>query len=121
MLTTSRYAFGGEPFWVKLYLANGDEPNIKTDTVMAEIFNFSQKPELADGQVACANCKDGQKNDAWATAYISITPLLAKLIKESKKNDTNKLTTMKQGEVLHYLRKNAYWRIIKVCGISCLR
>ena len=121
VLTTNRYAFGGEPFWVKLYLAKGEEPDIKTDKIMAEVFNFSQKPQLADGQVACENCKDGQENDVWATAYISITPLLTKLIKEGKKDDKNKLTTMRQGEVLQYLRKNAYWRVIKVCGISCLR
>lgn len=116
LLTTRRYAFGGEPFWIKLYLANGDKADIKTDAIMAEIFNFSQKPEKENGDVACASCKDGKESDVWGTAYISITPLLIKMIKENEgKKDVEKLTSMKQGEVLKYLREKAYWRIIKVC------
>jgi hypothetical protein len=76
--------------------------------LIAEVYNFSQKPEL-DGSTVCGNCKGGQAIKIKSTAYIPITPVLYKLLKTGRK-----LKTLTRDEVLAFLRKSAYWRVIKV-------
>lgn len=73
----TRYAFSGQPFWVKLYLAQEEGIQSPLTDLIAEGYNFSQKPEL-DGKVVCGNCKKGQKVRIKSTAYIPITPILYK-------------------------------------------
>ncbi|KAJ5200889.1 hypothetical protein N7449_005692 [Penicillium cf. viridicatum] len=99
-----KYAFGGQPFWVKLYLAQEDGIQTPLTDLIAEVYNFSQKPEL-DGSSVCGNCTKGQKSRVKSTAYIPITPVLYKLIRGGRK-----LKSLTRDEVLAYIRKRAYWR-----------
>ncbi|KAJ5784169.1 uncharacterized protein N7518_009846 [Penicillium psychrosexuale] len=102
-----KYALGGQPFWVKLYLAQEDGIQTPLTDLIAEVYNFSQKPEL-DGSSVCGNCKKGQTSRVKSTAYIPITPVLYKLLKGGRK-----LKTLTRDEVLAYIRKRAYWRVFK--------
>ena len=114
----NRYALGGQPFWVKLYLAQEEGVQTPITDLIAEVYNFSQKPEL-DGAVVCGNCTDGQKAKVKSTAYIPITPVLFKLARSGRK-----LKSLSRDEVLEYIRKRAYWRVFKVsqCAyIQCQR
>ena len=104
----NRYAFGGNPFWVKLYLAQEDGIQNPLTDLIAEVYNFSQKPEL-DGKTVCGNCKKGQKIGIKSTAYVPITPILYKLLQAGRK-----LKSLTRDEVLAYLQKRAYWRVVKV-------
>ncbi|KAJ5780085.1 hypothetical protein N7457_005245 [Penicillium paradoxum] len=99
-----KYAFGGQPFWVKLYLAQEDGVQTPLTDLIAEVYNFSQKPEL-DGSSVCGNCTKGQKSGVKSTAYIPITPVLYKLVRSGRK-----LQSLTREEVLAYVRKRAYWR-----------
>ncbi|KGO40736.1 Concanavalin A-like lectin/glucanases superfamily [Penicillium expansum] len=99
-----KYALGGQPFWVKLYLAQEDGIQTPLTDLIAEVYNFSQKPEL-DGSSVCGNCTEGQKSRVKSTAYIPITPVLYKLIRGGRK-----LKSLTRDEVLEYIRKRAYWR-----------
>ncbi|KAJ5346417.1 hypothetical protein N7541_008899 [Penicillium brevicompactum] len=102
-----KYAFGGQPFWVKLYLAQEDGVQTPLTDLIAEVYNFSQKPEL-DGASVCGNCTDGQKSRVKSTAYIPITPVLFKLVRSGRK-----LKSLSRDEVLAYIKKRAYWRVVK--------
>ncbi|CAG7929405.1 unnamed protein product [Penicillium olsonii] len=102
-----KYALGGQPFWVKLYLAQEEGVQTPLTDLIAEVYNFSQKPEL-DGAVVCGNCTDGQKAKVKSTAYIPITPVLFKLARSGRK-----LKSLSRDEVLEYIRKRAYWRVFK--------
>ncbi|CAG7938948.1 unnamed protein product [Penicillium olsonii] len=102
-----KYALGGQPFWVKLYLAQEEGVQTPITDLIAEVYNFSQKPEL-DGAVVCGNCTDGQKAKVKSTAYIPITPVLFKLARSGRK-----LKSLSRDEVLEYIRKRAYWRVFK--------
>ncbi|KAJ5541865.1 hypothetical protein N7461_007868 [Penicillium sp. DV-2018c] len=99
-----KYAFGGRPFWVKLYLAQEDGVQTPLTDLIAEVYNFSQKPEL-DGLSVCGNCTKGQALRIRSTAYIPISPVLYKLVRSGRK-----LTSLTRDEVLAYIRKRAYWR-----------
>ncbi|CAI7673953.1 unnamed protein product [Penicillium viridicatum] len=99
-----KYALGGQPFWVKLYLAQEDGVQTPLTDLIAEVYNFSQKPEL-DGSSVCGNCTKGQKSRVKSTAYVPITPILYKLLRGGRK-----LKSLTRDEVLEYIRKRAYWR-----------
>ncbi|CAI7654190.1 unnamed protein product [Penicillium glandicola] len=99
-----KYALGGQPFWVKLYLAQEDGIQTPLTDLIAEVYNFSQKPEL-DGSSVCGNCIKGQKSRVKSTAYIPITPVLYKLLRDGRK-----LKSLTRDEVLAYIGKRAYWR-----------
>ncbi|KAJ5407672.1 hypothetical protein N7509_001555 [Penicillium cosmopolitanum] len=102
-----KYAFGGQPFWIKLYIAQEEGVQTPITDLIAEVYNFSQRPEL-DGSTVCGNCKNGQTVKIKSTAYIPITPVLYKLLKAGRK-----LKTLTRDEVLSFLRKRAYWRVVK--------
>ncbi|KAJ6105130.1 hypothetical protein N7523_010204 [Penicillium sp. IBT 18751x] len=102
-----KYALGGQPFWVKLYLAQEDGVQVPVTDLIAEVYNFSQKPEL-DGATVCGNCKNGQTVRIKSTAYIPLTPVLYKLLRDGRK-----LKSLTREEVLSYLQKRAYWRVVK--------
>ncbi|CAG7969261.1 unnamed protein product [Penicillium salamii] len=102
-----KYALGGQPCWVKLYLAQEDGIQTPLTDLIAEVYNFSQKPEL-DGASVCGNCTSGQKSRVKSTAYIPISPVLFKLVRSGKK-----LKSLSRDEVLAYLQKRAYWRVVK--------
>ncbi|KAF3394050.1 Tyrosinase [Penicillium rolfsii] len=102
-----KYAFGGQPFWIKLYLAQEEGIQTAVTDLIAEIYNFSQRPEL-DGATTCGNCKKGEKILIKSTAYVPITPVLYRLLSTGRK-----LKTLTRNEVLAYLRKRAYWRVVK--------
>ncbi|KAJ5175788.1 uncharacterized protein N7482_001665 [Penicillium canariense] len=102
-----KYAFGGQPFWIKLYLAQENGFQTPVTDLIAEVYNFSQRPEL-DGATLCGNCKDGQKTRSKSTAYVPIAPVLYKLIQTGRN-----LKSLTRDEVLAYLQKRAYWRVVK--------
>ncbi|KAJ5173461.1 uncharacterized protein N7500_001392 [Penicillium coprophilum] len=102
-----KYALGGQPFWVKLYLAQEDGIQSPLRDLIAEVYNFSQKPEL-DGSSVCGNCTQGQNLRVKSTAYIPITPVLYKLLRGGRK-----LKSLTRDEVLTYIKKRAYWRVFK--------
>jgi hypothetical protein len=108
ILSLTRYAFGGQPFWIKLYLAQEEGIQTAVTDLIAEVYNFSQRPEL-DGATACGNCKKGQRILIKSTAYVPITPVLYRLLSTGRK-----LKTLTRDDVLAYLRKRAYWRVVKV-------
>lgn len=93
---------------MKLYLAQEDGVQTPLTDLIAEVYNFSQKPEL-DGASVCGNCTDGQKSRVKSTAYIPITPVLFKLVRSGRK-----LKSLSRDEVLAYIKKRAYWRVVKV-------
>ncbi|KAL1977859.1 hypothetical protein VTN31DRAFT_718 [Thermomyces dupontii] len=102
-----RFAFGGEAFWIRLYLAQQEGRQVSATDLIGEVYNFSQRPEV-NGKEVCTNCKKGQQKKVKATAYLPITPVLYSLIKEGR--DLKSLT---REEVLAYLQKRAYWRVVK--------
>ncbi|KAJ5375867.1 hypothetical protein N7517_007873 [Penicillium concentricum] len=99
-----KYALGGQPFWVKLYLAQEDGIQTPLTDLIAEVYNFSQKPDL-DGSSVCGNCTQGQQLRVKSTAYIPIAPVLYKLLGGGRK-----LKSLTRDEVLAYIKKRAYWR-----------
>lgn len=92
---------------MKLYLAQEDGIQTPLTDLIAEVYNFSQRPEL-DGSSVCGNCTKGQKSGVKSTAYIPITPVLYKLVRSGRK-----LQSLTRDEVLAYIRKRAYWRVVK--------
>ncbi|KAL4861797.1 hypothetical protein BDV12DRAFT_203650 [Aspergillus spectabilis] len=104
----NKYAFGGDPFWIRIYLsADGVTQNASLDLI-TEVFNFSQKPEGPSGELACSNCKTNQQANIRSTANISITPVLVTLLKAGKD-----LASLSRDDVLKFLQKRAYWRVFK--------
>ncbi|KAL4879315.1 hypothetical protein BJY04DRAFT_220171 [Aspergillus karnatakaensis] len=104
----NKYAFGGDPFWIRIYLsADGVTRNASLDLI-TEVFNFSQKPETASGDLACSNCKTNQQANIRSTANISITPVLVSLLRAGRD-----LASLSRDDVLEYLRKRAYWRVFR--------
>ncbi|KAJ5784932.1 uncharacterized protein N7503_010144 [Penicillium pulvis] len=105
-----KYGFGGEPFWIRIFLSqDGVTQNAATDLI-TEVYNFSQKPEdQASGKVVCTNCKDNEKANLKSTAAISITPVLITILKAGGKD----LPSLKKEDVLAFLQKRAYWRVFK--------
>ncbi|KAL4915885.1 common central domain of tyrosinase-domain-containing protein [Aspergillus aurantiobrunneus] len=103
-----KYAFGGTPFWIRLYLSQDGVTRNPTLDLITEVFNFSQKPEDRAGNLACANCKSNQLANLKSTANISITPVLVALLKAGKD-----LTSLTKDTVLAYLQKRAYWRVFR--------
>lgn len=91
-----------------MYLAQEEGIQNPITDLIAEVYNFSQKPEL-DGASICGNCTTGQKLRIKSTAYIPITPVLFKLARGGRK-----LKSLSRGEVLEYIRKRAYWRVVRV-------
>ncbi|RJE24069.1 hypothetical protein PHISCL_03605 [Aspergillus sclerotialis] len=100
-----KYAFGGAPFWIRLYFAQQEGKQDPTTDLITEVYNFSQKPESGD-KLNCSNCKKDQKNNVKATAYVSVTPVLLNLIKSG-----TALVSLKREDVLAFLQKRAYWRV----------
>jgi hypothetical protein len=105
-----KYGFGGEPFWIRIFLSqDGVTQNAATDLI-TEVYNFSQKPaDPASGKVVCTNCKENEKANLKSTAAISITPVLISILKAGKKE----LPSLKREDVLAFLQKRAYWRVFK--------
>ncbi|KAJ5219622.1 hypothetical protein N7468_008826 [Penicillium chermesinum] len=105
----AKYAFGGEPFWIRVYIAReGSKQNATTDLI-AEVYNFSQTPDDAAGRAACRNCKNNQKQNLKVTANLSITPVLINIIKSGAKD----LPSLSRNDVLKYLQKKVYWRVFQ--------
>ncbi|KAJ5408780.1 hypothetical protein N7509_002663 [Penicillium cosmopolitanum] len=103
-----KYAFGGDPFWVRIYLSqDGVKQNPSSDK-LTEVYNFSQKPQDEAGKLACANCKGNEKNGLKVNANISITPVLLNLLKLGKD-----LTSLNKDEVLKFLQDRVYWRVTR--------
>ncbi|KAL3477040.1 hypothetical protein BJX99DRAFT_270192 [Aspergillus californicus] len=104
-----KYAFGGEPFWIRIYLSQDDAGtrNAHTDLI-TEVFNFSQKPEEKSGKLACSNCKTNKEQNIRSTANISITPVLVTLLKAGKD-----LGSLSRENVLDFIQKRAYWRVFR--------
>lgn len=103
-----KFAFGGEPFWIRVYLSqDGVKQNPSAD-LLTEVYNFSQKPEDAAGKLACSNCKVNQAQKIKCTANISITPVLLNLLKAGKD-----LASLAKADVLKFLQDRAYWRVFR--------
>lgn len=103
-----KYAFGGEPFWVKLYLSQDGVKQNPASDLLTEVYNFSMKPQDAAGKLACGNCKGNQSINLKVTANISITPVLLKLLRLGKD-----LLSLNKDEVLKFLQNRVYWRVSK--------
>lgn len=103
-----KYAFGGEPFWVRLFLSMDGKNQSSCSDFITEVYNFSQSPEDGSGKLACSNCKSNQKKNITSTANISITPVLINLLKAGKD-----LASLAKDDVLKFLQKRVYWRVFK--------
>ncbi|KAL4748038.1 hypothetical protein BDW72DRAFT_196173 [Aspergillus terricola var. indicus] len=103
-----KYAFGGDPFWIRIYLSQDGRTQNPTLDLITEVFNFSQKPENTSGQLACSNCKTNQEANIRSTANISITPVLVALLRAGKD-----LASLTREHVLAYLQKHVYWRVFR--------
>ncbi|KAJ5117591.1 Concanavalin A-like lectin/glucanases superfamily [Penicillium atrosanguineum] len=105
----AKYVFGGEPFWIRVYIArDGSKQNATTDLI-AEVYNFSQTPDDAAGKVACRNCKTNQQENLKVSANLSITPILINIINSGAKE----LLSLSRDDVLKYLQKKVYWRVFQ--------
>ncbi|OQE34655.1 hypothetical protein PENCOP_c016G04465 [Penicillium coprophilum] len=100
-----KYALGGQPFWVKLYLAQENGIQTPLTDLIAEVYNFSQKPEL-DGSSVCGNCTQ----DKCCVSNQPLTFQLHPCFKSFSGVDVKSLT---RDEILAYIKKRAYWRIFK--------
>ncbi|KAJ5899989.1 Concanavalin A-like lectin/glucanases superfamily [Penicillium taxi] len=105
-----KYAFGGDPFWIRIFLSQDGKTQNPTTDFVTEVYNFSQKPEERSGKLACSNCKDNQTANIKSTANISLTPVLISIIKAGKGED---LASLSRDDVLTYLKERAYWRVFK--------
>lgn len=103
-----KYALGGEPFWIRIYLSEDGHKHNPTTDLITELYNFSQKPEDSSGKLACANCKDNKKKNIKSTASVSLTPILISLLKTGKN-----LASLAKDDVLKFIRERAYWRVFK--------
>jgi hypothetical protein len=103
-----KYAFGGDPFWIRIYLSQDGRTQNPTLDLITEVFNFSQKPENISGEIACSNCKSNQEANIRSTANISITPVLVALLRAGKD-----LASLDRDHVLAYLQKHVYWRVFR--------
>jgi hypothetical protein len=101
-----KYGLGGDPFWIRLYLAQDKENPAPMLDLIAEVYNFSQRPQTENGD--CGNCKKLQNQKIKSTAYIAITPVLLTLAREGKK-----LGSLTKEVVLQYLRDHVYWSVIE--------
>ncbi|KAJ5646047.1 hypothetical protein N7490_002419 [Penicillium lividum] len=103
-----KYAYGGEPFWIRIYFRQDAEKMNATTDLITEVYNFSQSPEDKAGKLACSNCKDQKKLNIRSTASISLTPILISLLKSGKD-----LPSLSKADVLKYIQSRAYWRVFK--------
>jgi hypothetical protein len=103
-----KYAFGGDPFWVRIYLSQDGTKQTPSTDLLTEVYNFSQRPQDAAGKLACANCKGNDKNGLKVNANISITPVLLSLAKTGRD-----LLSLKKPDVLKFLQERVYWRVTR--------
>lgn len=99
---------------MKLYIAQEEGIQTPVTDLIAEVYNFSQRPKL-DGSTVCGNCKNGEAVKIKSTAYIPIAPVLYKMLKTGRK-----LKSLTRDEVLAFLRKRAYWRVVKVSSYESI-
>lgn len=103
-----KYALGGEPFWIRIYLSEDGKKRNPTSDLITELYNFSQKPEDNSGKLACSNCKDNKAKNIKSTASISLTPILITLLKTG-----TDLASLAKDDVLKFIRERAYWRVFR--------
>ncbi|BCS28232.1 uncharacterized protein APUU_61280S [Aspergillus puulaauensis] len=101
----SKFAFGGRPFNIEIYLEPGDGSgrHFTAAEYVTNVYNFST-PATRDGQEVCSNCSDLEARDVRLTAYVPITPILNRLILEER------LSSLKKDDVEAVL-KRLYWRV----------
>ncbi|KAL4785045.1 hypothetical protein BJX76DRAFT_367191 [Aspergillus varians] len=101
----SKFAFGGRPFNIEIYLEPGDGSgrHFTPDEYVTNVYNFST-PGTVNGQEVCSNCTNLQARDVRLTAYVPITPILNRLILEER------LSSLKKDDVEAVL-KRLYWQV----------
>ncbi|QSS48849.1 photo-regulated tyrosinase [Histoplasma capsulatum var. duboisii H88] len=100
-----KYALGGNPFTIKIYLAPGDgKPRTPESDYVTEVYNFSF-PSIVDGKEVCSNCTSVEATDSKATSYLSITYVLVQCVKRGI------LASLDEATVTKFLQKNLYWRL----------
>ncbi|KAI1191479.1 tyrosinase [Nemania serpens] len=107
----SKFALGGSPFNIEVFLRpEGETENtFRTEDFVTNVFNFSQRPENADGDEVCSNCKEGQAKDVQATAYVPLTSYLMKMFKQQQLDSLEPL-------VVEKVLARMYWRIVDMSG-----
>ena len=103
----NRFGLEGDPFWIRLYLAQDKKNPTPAMDLIAEVYNFSQRSETENGN--CGNCIGLKEKKVRSTAYIAITPVLLNLAREGKK-----IGSLTKEVVLKYLRDHVYWSVTKV-------
>ncbi|EEH20603.2 hypothetical protein PABG_02834 [Paracoccidioides brasiliensis Pb03] len=102
-----KYALGGNPFTIKIYLAPGDgKPRSPESDYVTEVYNFSF-PSIVDGKEVCSNCTSVDATESKATSYLSITYVLIQCVKRGI------LPSLNQDVVTKFLLKNLYWRVFQ--------
>ncbi|PGH30982.1 hypothetical protein GX50_06255 [[Emmonsia] crescens] len=100
-----KYALGGNPFTIKIYLAPGDgKPRTPESDYVTEVYNFSF-PSIIDGKEVCSNCTSVEATESKATSYLSVTYVLVQCVKRGI------LASLEEAVVTKFLRKNLYWRL----------
>ncbi|KAI0466683.1 tyrosinase [Xylaria cf. heliscus] len=107
----SKFALGGRPFNIEVFLRpeKETENTFRSEDFVTNVFNFSQPPENEDGVEVCSNCKEGQKKNVQATAYIPLTSYLLKLFQQQQLESLEPPTVEK-------VLARMYWRIVDIGG-----
>ncbi|KAH6906532.1 tyrosinase [Coprinopsis sp. MPI-PUGE-AT-0042] len=98
-----KFALGGVPFTVRVYLAG--EP-------VGDVYNFSFVAESRLGTSTCENCQNQQATNAVVTGQVFVTEELIKAVKDSNKA----IKDLSQEEIAAYVKANLSWKVLRVNG-----
>jgi hypothetical protein len=114
-----RFAMGGNPFNLKVYLLpKGETQKTFADAhFVTNVYNFSQ-PATQNGETVCSNCADLEAQNVQVTAYIPLTTFLIKKIQQQQ------LQSLEPVHVEDLLNGRLYWEVdmvIPPAMLWCLR
>ncbi|KZT39062.1 Di-copper centre-containing protein [Sistotremastrum suecicum HHB10207 ss-3] len=100
-----RFALGGEPFTVHIYIGK---------TKVGQVYNFSSSLRSINGSIACANCQEQQLSGAISTGQVPITAPLLHIAKQSPAC----LSTLERDHVKKFLLEDGSlsWKVTKLSG-----
>ncbi|KAH6849645.1 tyrosinase [Chaetomium sp. MPI-CAGE-AT-0009] len=99
----SKFALGGDPFNVELYLRPEEGPGEKFSPreFLTSVYNFSQ-PAEQNGETVCSNCSNLEEKDVLVTAYIPVTSYLIKMIQQKQLQNLEQINVEKVLSRLYY-------------------
>jgi tyrosinase len=121
LTTRSRFALGGRPFVVRIFLGDVPDGNnvsfsfANTPTQVGNVFNFSSPSSVIGSNTSgCNNCKRQEQTHARMTGQVIITDTLVEHIQRQITQQGMQLHSLAREDVVAYLKKNLHWRITDV-------